>query len=59
MIACSVFFQLALNIRKYFELLILKISQQTTKQNANLESSKRQVAKAQMRLHDERLTWTF
>ena len=31
-----------------------KISQQTTKQNANLESFKWQVANAQMRLHDER-----
>ena len=59
MIACSVFFSTSTTILVDILNNQFQISQQTTKQNANLESFKWQVAKAQMRLHDERLTWTF
>ena len=59
MIAHSMFFLPSTKILEGIWTTHLKISQQTTKQNANFESFKWQVAKAQMRLHDERLAWTL
>ena len=59
MIACSVFSTSTKILEDILNYSFQNISQQTTKQKTNLESFKWQVAKAQMRLHDERLTWTF